>query len=255
LSPTPDVDAGMPVGVVTRLYRYPVKSMAAESLASAELAWTGLAGDRKWAFVRPGSSTNGMPWHTIRDNPAMWLYRPRLLDAERPDKSLVEVQAPDGSVYDLTDPVLADRLGENLRLMRLDRGTFDALPVSLITTTTVAELCVRAGAPVTELRFRPNVVITPASGLPYAEDDWVGRQLSIGQAIVRVDRRDNRCVVMNVDPQSGQPDAPLLQTAGRHHHAQAGVYGSTVSPGLIRLGDPVLLGPAGWNCAQPLAAS
>jgi len=243
LGPTPNVRAGMPVGVVTRLYRYPVKSMAAESLASADVSFTGLAGDRKWAFVRAASGTNGFPWHTIRENPAMWRYRPRLLDQERPDKSGVEVVAPDGGVYDLTDPALADQLGKELRLMRLDRGTFDALPVSLIATTTVSALCGRAGVPADELRFRPNVVVAPISGSPYAEDEWVGQQLTIGQAVVRVDRRDSRCVVVNVNPGTGTADASILKTIGRYHHAQAGVYGSTVRPGLIRVGDAVVIEP------------
>ena len=42
------------VGRVAMLYRYPVKSMAAESLESVEAAWNGFAGDRRWAFVREG---------------------------------------------------------------------------------------------------------------------------------------------------------------------------------------------------------
>ena len=81
--------AGGPVGVVARLWRYPVKSMAAEAITSAYVSWAGLAGDRKWAFVRPASSHNGFPWLTIRDNPAMSGCVPTLLDPERPDKSAV----------------------------------------------------------------------------------------------------------------------------------------------------------------------
>ena len=231
------------VGIVTGIWRYPVKSMAAEALTSGYLSWTGVAGDRKWAFVRPESAANGFPWHTIRENPAMSAYVPKLLDPEHPDKSAVQVQAPGGQIYQLTDPGLADQLGAELRLMRLDRGTFDAMPVSLITTSTVSALCGAAGVPGNELRFRPNVVITATSGLPYAEDEWVGCSLHIGAAIVRVDRRDARCIIVNVDPATGKPDAPVLRIIGRHRRAQAGVYGSTVRPGLIRVDDLVTIGP------------
>ena len=236
-------NGALQVGLVTGIRRYPVKSMAAEALTSGYLSWTGLAGDRRWAFLRPESGANGFPWHTIRENPAMSAYVPRLLDPERPDKSAVEVQAPGGQMYQLTDPGLADQLGAELRLMRLDRGTFDAMPVSLITTSTVSALCGAAGVPGNELRFRPNVVITATSGLPYAEDEWVGCSLHIGAAIVRVDRRDTRCVIVNVDPATGKPDAPVLKIIGWHRRAQAGVYGSTVRPGLIRVGDLVTIGP------------
>jgi uncharacterized protein len=233
--------AGAPVGIVAGLWRYPVKSMAAQPLTSASLSWAGVAGDRRWAFVRPASHANGFPWQTIRENPAMSTYVPTLLDAERPDKSAVRVRAPSGQAYDLTDPGLADELGAGLRLMRLDRGTFDALPVSLITTVTVSALCALAEIPADELRFRPNIVITPSSAAPYPEDEWVGRSLRIGDASVRVDGRDARCVVVNVDPRRGQPDAPLLKVIGRHRRACAGVYGTTVRPGLIQVGDPVTL--------------
>jgi MOSC N-terminal beta barrel domain len=87
---------GVPVGTVTGLWRYPVKSMAAEALTTACVSWAGMAGDRRWALVRPASGSNGFPWHTIRENPAMWTYVPRLLDPHRPDKSPIEVRAPDG---------------------------------------------------------------------------------------------------------------------------------------------------------------
>jgi MOSC domain-containing protein len=42
------------VGRVAGLWRYPVKSMAAEELDGAEVSWNGLAGDRRW-----GSSATG----------------------------------------------------------------------------------------------------------------------------------------------------------------------------------------------------
>jgi len=43
------------VGRVVGLWRYPVKSMAAEPLGAANVGWHGLAGDRRWAF---GSRAN-----------------------------------------------------------------------------------------------------------------------------------------------------------------------------------------------------
>lgn len=240
---TAGVHASEQAGIVTGIWRYPVKSMAGEAVTSADLSWAGIAGDRRWAFVRPASSMNGFPWHTIRDNPAMSKCVPRLLEPERPDKSAVEVRAPGGATYGLSDPGLADELGAGVRLMRLDRGAFDTMPVSVITTSTVSALCALAGAPGNELRFRPNFVITPASGAPYAEDEWVGCSLTIGEAAIRVDERDQRCTVVNVNPGTGQPDARVLTIIGQHRQACAGVYGTVARPGLVKVGDPVIVDP------------
>jgi uncharacterized protein len=232
------------VGTVAGLWRYPVKSMAPEPLAAAELSWAGVAGDRRWGFVRPGAGRNGFPWHTIREHPMMCRYVARLLDPERPDKSEVEVRTPAGDTLRVHDPALAAELGPGVRVMRLDRGLYDSMPVSLISTATVADLCRPAQVPADPLRFRPNVLVAPAAGGPFVEDDWVGSVVLIGAAAMRIDAHDSRCTIVNVDPGSGRPDAGLLKQIGQRHRGRAGVYGTVVRPGLVRIGDPVRLAPA-----------
>ncbi len=228
-------------GIVSGLWRYPVKSMAGEALAGTEISWAGLAGDRRWAFVRPGSQASGFPWHTIREFPQMSQYVALLAEPGRPDRSRVLVQTPDGRRYDVTDPRLAAELGEGLRVMRLDRGAFDAMPVSLISDSTVSALCTLARVPGNALRFRPNVVVRLDSGAPFEEDKWVGSAVRIGSAVVRIDRRDSRCIIVDVDPATGLPDSHLLKVIGNTRGARAGVYGTTVLPGRIRVGDPVVV--------------
>jgi len=63
------------VGRVVALCRYPVKSMAAEPLDGVEVSWHGLAGDRRWAFIRDGQVRSDFPWLTIRERPEMAHYR------------------------------------------------------------------------------------------------------------------------------------------------------------------------------------
>ena len=151
------------------------------------------------------------------------------------------VRAPDGGRDDVTDPRLAAELAPCSRVMRLDRGAFDAMPVSVISDSTVSALCTLARVPGNELRFRPNVVVTLDSGAPFEEDGWVGSAVRIGAAVVRMDRRDSRCIIVNVDPARGLPDSHLLKVIGTTRDACAGVYGTTVRPGLIRVGDPVVV--------------
>jgi len=228
-------------GIVSGLWRYPVKSMAGQAVASTDISWAGLAGDRRWALVRPDSEASGFPWHTIREFPQMSNYVALLGEPARPDRSPVLVRTPGGGRYDVTDPRLAAELGTGLRVMRLDRGAFDAVPVSVISDSTVSALCTLAHVPGNELRFRPNVVVTLDSGAPFEEDQWVGSAVRIGAAVVRMDRRDSRCVIVNVDPASGLPGSNLLKVIGITRGACAGVYGTTVLPGLIRVGDPVVV--------------
>jgi uncharacterized protein len=229
------------VGSVARLWRYPVKSMSAEALDDIELSWAGLAGDRRWAFLRAGSEKNGFPWQTIRENPEMGRYRPRLTHPDRPDKSAVEVRAPNGDRYDISDPALASLVGDDVRLMRLDRGAFDAMPLSIISTQTVSAICELASVAVDALRFRPNLLVNVHTDEPYLEDEWVGSDIRIGGARIRVDRQDSRCVVVNVDPATAEKDQRVLKVIGQHRGAALGVYGTVVEPGLVRIGDPVIL--------------
>jgi hypothetical protein len=57
----------------------------------------------------------------------------------------------------------------------------------------------------------------------------------------RIDGRDQRCVVVNVDPATTERDPAIFRTIVTERRARVGVYGSTVRPGSIALGDPVLL--------------
>ena len=142
------------VGRVVALRRYPVKSMAAEELDGAEVSWHGLAGDRRWAFVRHGQVRSGFPWLTIRERPEMARYRPFYTERARPNASATLVRTPSGGELDVADPALAAELGPGVRVIKQDRGVFDTLPLSLLTTQTLAGLA--AG------RHRPGGGAVPA---------------------------------------------------------------------------------------------
>lgn len=54
-------EKGRPVGRVVGLWRYPVKSMAAEPLTEVDVSWHGFSGDRRWAFIRDGVTNSKFP--------------------------------------------------------------------------------------------------------------------------------------------------------------------------------------------------
>lgn len=231
------------VGRVAALFRYPVKSMAAETVEQVDVSWHGLVGDRRWAFVRPDVPRSGFPWLTLRQRNDLIDYHPVWTEPDRPDASAVTVVTPSGSRFEVTSPELAAELGTGVRAMKLDRGTFDGLPLSLITTSTVAGIGALLGTGVDVRRFRPNLVVQAYGADAFPEDGWVGRSLTVGTMSMRVDRRDKRCVVVNIDPVTGERDPAVLRAVARHRETCLGVYGSMIAPGRVAVGDPVLLRP------------
>lgn len=228
------------VGRVAALWRYPVKSMSAEQLSAVDVRWNGLAGDRRWAFIRDGVPRSGFPWLTLRERAELRHYLPRMVDPGRPDDSAVVVRTPSGDELDVADQVLAAELGHGARVIKQDRGVFDTMPLSLITLQTVASLGGLVGAELDVQRFRPNLLID-AGGDGFPEDGWVGSVLRIGDLLVRIDKRDERCVVVTIDPVTLEREPAILRAVARERQACLGVYGSTVQPGRVAVGDPVVL--------------
>ncbi|WP_163511682.1 MOSC domain-containing protein [Fodinicola acaciae] len=235
----------MIVGRVVGMWRYPVKSMAGEPLEAAEVSWHGLAGDRRWAFVRDGQVASNFPWLTIRQLPDMTRYQPKLVDPQRPEASATVVRTPAGRELDVTDPALCKELGDGVRVMKQNRGIFDTAPLSLMTTQSVENIGKLAGARLRPERFRPNVVIEATGDEPFQEDGWVGHTVRIGGIEMHVDQRDSRCVLINYDPHTAERNPAVLKAVAKERDNYLGVYGAPTREGVIRVGDEVHLDPAG----------
>jgi uncharacterized protein len=130
-------------------------------------------------------------------------------------------------------------LGGGVRVIKQDRGFFDAMPLAVITTRTVADLGALVDAELDVLRFRPNLLIEAAGPSAFPEDAWVGRVLRVGGTRMRVDVRDKRCAVVNVDPASARRDPAVRRAIAQHRRMCLGVYASTVEPRPVSVGDPV----------------
>jgi uncharacterized protein YcbX len=236
---------GRPVGRVVGLWRYPVKSMAAEALPAVDVSWHGFAGDRRWAFIRNGVVQSGFPWLTLRECAQMSHYRPSFVDPAQPDKSPTIVRTPSGIVLDVADPALGAELSpDGVRVIKQDRGIFDTFPLSLISTQTIDRLGGMIGAGLDVQRFRPNILVEAADETPFPEDGWVGCVLRIGGLRMRVDKRDGRCAVITIDPATTERNPAILRTVARERQGCLGVYGSTVEPGRVAVSDAVLIEPA-----------
>jgi uncharacterized protein YcbX len=214
--------------------------MCGEALPGADVSWHGLAGDRRWAFVRNDAAQSGFPWLTIRERNDMHRYRPSFVDADRPDKSRVSVRTPSGCDFDIADPALAAELGAGeVRAIKQDRGIFDTFPLSLISTRTIATLGASVGQNLDVRRFRPNLLIETVDDVAFAEDAWVGCVLRIGAMRLRIDKRDGRCVIITIDPETTLRDTTILRAVARDRQGCLGVYGTTVEPGRVAVDDYV----------------
>ena len=241
----------MELGRISAIFRYPVKSMAGESLDVARLSWHGIEGDRRLAFRRLNDKS-GFPWLTASKLPQLLLYKPFGLDHSA-ELLPTHVRTPDGKEYELRSDELrqevSKRHGSEVELMNLKHGIFDEACLSVISLATVHSVARESGRGVDLCdlrRFRPNVVIETVSAEPFPEDKWVGRTLMFGEgdsgAALSVTMSDERCVMVNFDTDTAERDSEVMKAVVRMNENCAGVYGTVVRAGELRVGQVVTLG-------------
>lgn len=239
------------LGRVSDLVRYPVKSMAGIPTESALLGWHGLDGDRRFAFRRSEDAT-GFPWLSASRLPELLLYRPLGLDESSGEPLPTHVRTPAGTDLELRSAALqseiAERCGVSLELMKLKHGIFDEAPVSVISRATIAGIGREAELDLDRRRFRANIVLETHDPEPFLEDGWVGGTLLFGEheptPAVSVTMQDLRCMIINLDPDTARQDARVMKTVVRLNANNAGVYGTVLRTGTIRVGQGVSLVPS-----------
>ena len=258
----------MIIGTVDSLWRYPVKSMRGEELDEIFVGYPGVYGDRLFAFTT-STAPKGFPYFTGREQRQMIRFRARfrhpekaarpinLVEAESknaaplsatPEELMIDVETPDGTVFAIDDPALADKLRagldghHELTLLRSDRALVDCGPLSLFSIQTVRKLEEETGSGVDKRCFRANVYLDLPSSDAFAEDAFVGRQLRLGsKAVVAVVKRDSRCMMIVLDPDTAEKTPAILKNVAQAHDGKAGVYAAVVSEGIVRKGDRVEL--------------
>jgi uncharacterized protein YcbX len=230
---------------VAELWRYPVKSLQGELLQAAELTGAGLEGDRRFALfdVETGFGLTG------RRQPELLYASGRLRDDGGADITL-----PDGSITN-DDEVLSAWLGRRVVLRsgdaevprryenpvdfedeaRSEWAPFDGAGsafhdnggarVSLVSTATISGWDRR--------RFRANVLLDGER-----EDSLVGSRVALGEAVLEIGMRLERCV-MTTRPQPGgiERDLDVLRTINRERDGCLAVGALVVQPGAVRVGD------------------
>jgi uncharacterized protein YcbX len=254
------------IGKVDSLWRYPVKSMRGEELEEAFAGYSGIYGDRLFAF-RSSANHMGFPYFTAREQRRLLQYRPRfrypdkaarpinLIEAESKDANplsadlaelVVDVETPAGQTLAIDDPALIEMLKADIdqkhqvTLMQSQRAMTDCRPVSIFSLQSAQQLAEETGTPVDKRRFRANIYVELTSSKGFAENELVGRSVRIGsKVVITVLERDARCVVITLDPDTGEQAPAILKKVAQAHDGMAGVYGAVLVEGMLHKGDSV----------------
>jgi uncharacterized protein len=219
---------------VTELWRYPVKTMAGETLQRVGVGPLGIEGDRIVHVEDPGGRVI-----TARSHPR-FLGHHATLGAG--GNVLV-----DGRPWD-SPPVAADVAsigGPGARLVRYDGAErFDVLPLLIATDGAIAAFGYD------RRRLRPNIVIGGVDGL--TESDWPGACLRIGEVLIGVQDLRLRCIMTSFDPDTLVQDKDITRGIYRRFGGKLALNCFVIEEGEIAVGDPAVL-VRGRACADASA--
>jgi uncharacterized protein len=251
---------------VARLSTTPVRSFALHHPESIELGRSGVEDDRRYSL----HTEDGRLFDATKHGPLVRIHaqldrqdgRERLtLTLPTGEVVSAEVELADPELLDVYDRVFTARrvigpwaeavsawVGRPLRLYRSERRPEeqDRYAASIVSDASLAELARRGndGRPVDARRFRMLIEVGGATA-PHEEDGWMDREVTIGEAVVRVVRPDPRCVITTQDPDTGERDFPTLHVIRQYRGLRDGrkldfgVYADVVRPGRVAVGDRI----------------
>jgi hypothetical protein len=246
------------------LYRYPVKGLTAEALEVAEVEAGGcIPWDRAFALAQGDALFDpDQPLWLQKANFMCQMKNARiagLFSFFEPRTGMLAIRAPDGSavVENALSEAGRERIGAFLTAFLGDeaRGQprFHHVSghsfcdqrhkvVSLINLASLREYEAKVGVRRHRRRFRSNIWF---SGAPaWSERSWVGQQLQVGGAVLRVTRPITRCPATEVNPETAERDAkPLDELRQLYGHVELGVHAQVVEGGRFAVGDAIELLP------------
>lgn len=203
----------MLLGMLRSLRRYPVKSLGGESLESVYIDAAGLEGDRERALFATEGPRAGKTYRGKEDERLGRMREPGQAIARAPSLQLAHDEA---------------------------ERYFDDAPVSLIVDRWLDALSAHVGYDVEPERFRANLCIASSGEVP-SEEALTGRELALGEVMLRVRYPIERCVVTTYDPAGGTADPRILRYLAQERSAWMGIYCDVPRAGIVRIGDSLSL--------------
>lgn len=223
---------------VVALRRYPVKSMGGEALDAAVFDHRGLAGDR-WYAVQDAAGRLASGKNTRR-----FRRYDEVLDYAAETTPTGVVVTRHDRRWDVGDPALDRELARTMgtavevrsegRTPHQDMGA-----VSLVGTATLDWCARRWGIDADSRRLRVNIVLS--SDEPFVEETWAGRELGLGEAVLRVDQRVPRCRMIDIEQDGAAASGRWLEPLSREREMHVAMYADVATPGATHLDDVVTL--------------
>ena len=206
---------------VAQLWRYPIKSLAGESLTSATITAAGVDGDRLMWVRGPEGVRTARRHHRLLG-----------LHGTLPPDRIPRINGFQWT----SDEALAlvrDAAGDDAWLEGSPEDSrFDVLPLLVVTDGVIAAF----GRDVR--RLRPNLVVGGVDGV--AEFDWPGAHLDIGDAVIDLHSRRARCPMTTVDPDTLAVDPGVLRDIGRRFGGRLALNADVVRGGTIAIDDHIV---------------
>ena len=244
------------------LYRYPVKGLTAEAMEQAEVEAGGaIPWDRAFALAHGDAEFDPV-------NPAWrpkWNFLCQMKHARAallfcvfdPRSKMLRIRAPDGSGIETNAMTqegrtciaafLTNYMGDEARgepqFHHIPGHVFGDQRTKVISLNNLASLQdyeTKIGGRRHRRRFRANVWFSGAKA--WAERDWIGRELQMGGAILRILKGTTRCPATEVNPDTGERDAdPVGELRSLYGHVELGVHAEVIEGGRFALGDSMEL--------------
>jgi len=253
-------------GTVVRISIAPIKALGLVHPEEIELTHAGVVGDRRfWLLDGDGRLANGKRFPQLMQIRPEWDEETRNLafalpggervdgvvePGERVEATLYRVPHPSRRVGGAWEEAISELAGEPLMLLWSEKGAVDRGAdrggwASIVSRASLERLRVAAGEadPPDGRQFRMLFEIDGVG--EHEEDEWIGRHVRVGEAVVAPLGDVGRCVVTTRNPDTGEFSFGTLDALATYRREGVteplpfGVYCDVVEPGLVRLGDSV----------------
>ncbi len=245
----------MSTGTVASLWRHPIKSHGREEVTETVLSpGKPMPYDRLWAVAHERSSADGSTWvpcqnfSRVAKAPSLMAIRARLDEAngtvtlshpERDDLTFDPDREGDRLIA-WAEEMIPENRARSARVIRALTNGFtdsDFPSVTLCNAASHRAVEQRVGQSLSPERWRGNIWI---DGLgPWEEFEWTDHEVRIGEAVLRVRERTDRCLSTHANPETGRRDADVLPALDSWGHRDFSVRAEVLQGGAVRQGDPV----------------
>ena len=240
---------------VTQLFRHPLKSHGREELGEVFLtAGQPVPWDRVWAIAHDRSKADGTKWVACANfsigskAPALmainarWDETAQILTLSHPGRpDLAFNPDRDQDIFlKWVRPLVPENRALPARILRLSGRGFTDTPypsVSLCNMASHRTVAAKAGASLSVQRWRGNIWFDAED--PWTEFEWLGKDVAIGGAVLRIRERIVRCRATMASPKTGERDIDTLKILNTWDHQDFGVYAEVIQSGPVAINDPV----------------